>query len=174
MPRLIECVPNFSEGRDLDVIRQITDAIEAVDGVTLLDVDPGAATNRTVVTFVGEPEPVLEAAVQAGHKAAELIDMSQHHGEHPRFGCMDVSCHFRTAVRSSLPSSRGPSDRRHRLLIGTSRVHQAVERPSTPVSSPGGYRFEWRPRTSCWTSASSPECFRNWTSVGQRITQFAS
>ncbi|MDJ0521018.1 MAG: glutamate formimidoyltransferase [Planctomycetota bacterium] len=90
MTRLIECVPNFSEGRDLDVIRQITDAIEAVDGVTLLDVDPGAATNRTVVTFVGEPDDVIEAAVQAGHKAAELIDMSVHEGEHPRFGCMDV------------------------------------------------------------------------------------
>ena len=90
MTRLIECVPNFSEGRDADVIAQITAAIQAVDGVTLLDVDPGKATNRTVVTFVGEPEPVIEAAVQAGHKAAELIDMSQHEGEHPRFGCMDV------------------------------------------------------------------------------------
>lgn len=90
MTRLIECVPNFSEGRDEAVIAQIAAAIEAVDGVTLLDVDPGAATNRTVVTFVGEPEPVIEAAVQAGHKAAELIDMSKHTGEHPRFGCMDV------------------------------------------------------------------------------------
>lgn len=90
MTRLIECVPNFSEGRDEAVIAQITAAIEAVDGVTLLDVDPGRATNRTVVTFVGEPEPVIEAAVQAGHKAAELIDMSRHEGEHPRFGCMDV------------------------------------------------------------------------------------
>ncbi len=90
MTRLIECVPNFSEGRDGAVIAQIAAAIEAVDGVTLLDVDPGRATNRTVVTFVGEPEPVIEAAVQAGHKAAELIDMSRHEGEHPRFGCMDV------------------------------------------------------------------------------------
>ena len=71
MTRLIECVPNFSEGRDPEVIAQITAAIEAVDGVTLLDVDPGQATNRTVVTFVGEPGPVIEAAVQAGHKAAE-------------------------------------------------------------------------------------------------------
>lgn len=90
MTRLIECVPNFSEGRDMAVIDEITAAIEEVDGVTLLDVDPGQATNRTVVTFVGEPEAVIEAAVQAGHKAAELIDMSQHEGEHPRFGCMDV------------------------------------------------------------------------------------
>ncbi len=87
---LIECVPNFSEGRDLAVLKQITDAIEAVDGVRLLDVDPGKATNRTVVTFVGEPEPVIEAAVRAGKKAKELIDMRKHHGEHPRFGAMDV------------------------------------------------------------------------------------
>ncbi|RMF85069.1 MAG: glutamate formimidoyltransferase, partial [Planctomycetota bacterium] len=87
---LIECVPNFSEGRDMAVMKQITDAIESVDGVTLLDVDPGAATNRTVVTFVGAPEPVIEAAVRAAAKAKELIDMRQHHGEHPRFGAMDV------------------------------------------------------------------------------------
>ena len=90
MQRLIECVPNFSEGRDMGVIKQITDVIESVDGVTLLDVDPGAATNRTVVTFVGEPAAVLDAAVLAGRKSAELIDMSKHSGEHPRFGCMDV------------------------------------------------------------------------------------
>jgi len=90
MVRLIECVPNFSEGRDLSVIRQITDVIESVDGVELLDVDPGKATNRTVVTFVGEPEPVLDAAVLAVQKASQLIDMRQHHGEHPRFGATDV------------------------------------------------------------------------------------
>ena len=90
MSRLIECVPNFSEGRDMTVIRQITDAIESVDGVALLDVDPGQATHRTVVTFVGEPDAVVEAAVQAGRKAAEVIDMSRHEGEHPRFGAMDV------------------------------------------------------------------------------------
>ncbi|MCZ6652833.1 MAG: glutamate formimidoyltransferase [Planctomycetota bacterium] len=88
--QLIECVPNFSEGRDLNVIKQITDEIEAVEGVTLLDVDPGQATNRTVVTFVGSPEPVIEAAVRAVRKAAGLIDMSKHHGEHPRFGATDV------------------------------------------------------------------------------------
>jgi glutamate formiminotransferase/formiminotetrahydrofolate cyclodeaminase len=90
MARLIECVPNFSEGRDAGVIHQITAAIEAVDGVTLLDVDRGEATNRTVVTFVGEPDPVIEAAVQAGRKASEIIDMRPHEGEHPRFGAMDV------------------------------------------------------------------------------------
>ncbi|NNF56776.1 MAG: glutamate formimidoyltransferase [Rhodothermaceae bacterium] len=88
--RLIECVPNFSEGNDLGVIKQITDAIESVDGISLLDVDPGKATNRTVVTFVGPPEQVVEAAVRGGKKAAELIDMAKHHGEHPRFGAMDV------------------------------------------------------------------------------------
>jgi len=87
---LIECVPNFSEGRNPEVIRQITDAIAAVEGVRLLDVDPGKATNRTVVTFVGEPEPVVEAAFQAIKKAAELIDMRQHKGEHPRMGATDV------------------------------------------------------------------------------------
>ena len=90
MPRLIECVPNFSEGRDQGVIDQITSQIEAVEGATLLDVDPGRATNRTVVTFVGEPEPVIEAAVRAARQATELIDMAQHKGEHPRFGAMDV------------------------------------------------------------------------------------
>ncbi|HOX81286.1 MAG TPA: glutamate formimidoyltransferase, partial [Bacteroidales bacterium] len=73
--RIIECVPNFSEGRDLGIIRQITDEIEQVEGVKLLDVDPGKATNRTVVTFVGEPEAVVEAAFRAIKKAASLIDM---------------------------------------------------------------------------------------------------
>lgn len=88
--QLIECVPNFSEGRDLSIIKQITDAIESVEGVKLLGVDPGKATNRTVVTFVGEPQPVVEAAFLAIKKAAELIDMSKHHGEHPRMGATDV------------------------------------------------------------------------------------
>jgi glutamate formiminotransferase/formiminotetrahydrofolate cyclodeaminase len=88
--QLVECVPNFSEGRNMQIIKQITDVIEAVDGVKLLDVDPGMATNRTVVTFVGEPEPVIEAAYRAIKKAAEVIDMSKHHGEHPRAGATDV------------------------------------------------------------------------------------
>jgi glutamate formiminotransferase/formiminotetrahydrofolate cyclodeaminase len=90
---LIECVPNFSEGVNMEIIRQITAEIEQVEGVTLLDVDPGKATNRTVVTFVGEPEPVVEAAFRAIQKAAELIDMRQHRGEHPRMGATDV-CPF--------------------------------------------------------------------------------
>ena len=87
---IIECVPNFSEGRDKGVIRQITDVIEQVEGVKLLDVDPGEATNRTVVTFVGEPDAVVEAAFQSVKKAGELIDMRQHHGAHPRMGATDV------------------------------------------------------------------------------------
>ncbi len=90
MKKLIECVPNFSEGRDMSIIKQITDEIEKVDGVKLLDVDPGAATNRTVVTFVGTPEEVIDAAVIAVKKASELIDMSKHTGEHPRMGATDV------------------------------------------------------------------------------------
>lgn len=88
--RIIECVPNFSEGRDMSVIKCITDSIEAVEGVKLLDVDPGAATNRTVVTFVGSPEAVVEAAFRSVAKAADLIDMSKHHGAHPRMGATDV------------------------------------------------------------------------------------
>lgn len=88
--RIIECVPNFSEGRDKNVIKAITDAVESVEGVRLLDVDPGDATNRTVVTFVGEPEAVVEAAFRSIRRAAELIDMSRHHGAHPRMGATDV------------------------------------------------------------------------------------
>ncbi|HXH19959.1 MAG TPA: glutamate formimidoyltransferase, partial [Chitinophagales bacterium] len=90
MRRLIECVPNFSEGNDLSVIKSITDQIESVEGVKLLNVDSGKATNRTVVTFVGEPEPVVEAAFRAIKKASELIDMRRHKGEHPRMGATDV------------------------------------------------------------------------------------
>ena len=93
MQKLIECVPNFSEGRDQNVIRQIADAIESVDGVSLLDVDPGASTNRTVVTFVGSPDAAVEAAFRAIKKAAELIDMRKHKGAHPRMGATDV-CPF--------------------------------------------------------------------------------
>ena len=93
MQKLIECVPNFSEGRDQNVIRQITDAIESVDGVSLLDVDPGASTNRTVVTFVGSLDAAVEAAFRAIKKASELIDMRKHKGAHPRMGATDV-CPF--------------------------------------------------------------------------------
>jgi glutamate formiminotransferase / formiminotetrahydrofolate cyclodeaminase len=90
MQQLIECVPNFSEGNDINIINQITAEIENVDGVRLLNVDPGKATNRTVVTMVGEPKAVIEAAFRAIKKAGELIDMSKHKGEHPRMGAADV------------------------------------------------------------------------------------
>ncbi|HWB62381.1 MAG TPA: glutamate formimidoyltransferase, partial [Chitinophagales bacterium] len=93
MKKIIECVPNFSEGRDPNIIKQITDAIESVEGVRLLNVDPGKATNRTVVTFVGDADEVVEAAFRAIAKAAEIIDMRKHQGEHPRFGATDV-CPF--------------------------------------------------------------------------------
>src|SRR6266481_5411773 len=93
MQKLIECVPNFSEGRDQNIIRQVTDAIESVDGVSLLDVDPGASTNRTVVTVVGDPDATIEAAFRGIKEAAELIDMRKHKGAHPRMGATDV-CPF--------------------------------------------------------------------------------
>ncbi len=90
MQQLIECVPNFSEGIDMNIIRQITDEIEKIEGVRLLNVDPGKATNRTVVTFVGTPQAVVDAAFVAIKKSGELIDMSKHKGEHPRMGATDV------------------------------------------------------------------------------------
>ncbi len=90
MQQLIECVPNFSEGNDMNIIRQITDEIEKIEGVRLLNVDPGKATNRTVVTFVGTPQAVVDAAFMAIKKSGELIDMSKHKGEHPRMGATDV------------------------------------------------------------------------------------
>jgi len=90
MNQIIECVPNFSEGKDLTIIKQITDEIESVEGVRLLNVDPGKATNRTVVTFIGAPKAVVQAAFKAIKKAGELIDMSKHKGEHPRMGATDV------------------------------------------------------------------------------------
>jgi glutamate formiminotransferase/formiminotetrahydrofolate cyclodeaminase len=93
MEQLIECVPNFSEGRNFTIIKQITDQVESVEGVKLLNVDPGKATNRTVVTFVGTPDAVVEAAFRAIKMAGDLIDMSSHKGEHPRMGATDV-CPF--------------------------------------------------------------------------------
>ena len=90
MNRIMECVPNFSEGRDKNVIQQIADAIGSISSVRVLNVDPGEAANRTVITFAGEPEAVAEAAFQGAKAAAELIDMSRHHGTHPRIGATDV------------------------------------------------------------------------------------
>ncbi len=93
MARLVECVPNFSEGRDRGVIDAIAQALASVTGVKLLDVDPGADTNRTVYTLVGPPETVAEAAFRGAKKSAELIDMTVHKGAHPRMGALDV-CPF--------------------------------------------------------------------------------
>ena len=90
MKQLIECVPNISEGRDESIIKEIAEIVKSVDGIKLLNVDPGYATNRTVITFVGNPENVIEAAFLLIKKAQELIDMSNHHGEHPRMGATDV------------------------------------------------------------------------------------
>ena len=88
--KLIECVPNISEGRNQAIIEQVAEVIRQSDGVKLLDVDPGLATNRTVITFVGSPQEVIDAAFLLIKKASELIDMSKHSGEHPRFGATDV------------------------------------------------------------------------------------
>jgi len=93
LDKVVECVPNFSEGRDKTIIDQITSEIKKVDGVTLLDVDPGYDMNRTVVTFIGHPEGVKTAAFNAIKKASDLIDMTKHHGAHPRMGATDV-CPF--------------------------------------------------------------------------------
>lgn len=93
MQKIVECVPNFSEGRDTNLLKQITDRIESVQGIKLLDVDPGESTNRTVVTFIGDPEAVKEAAFRGAKAASELIDMTKHKGEHARFGALDV-CPF--------------------------------------------------------------------------------
>ena len=90
MDKIVECVPNFSEGKDKAIIKAISAAVESVDGAKLLDVDPGADFNRTVFTFVGEPEPVLEAAFQAAKVGIALIDMSKHKGEHARMGALDA------------------------------------------------------------------------------------
>ncbi|MCD8478812.1 MAG: hypothetical protein LRZ88_00330 [Candidatus Cloacimonetes bacterium] len=116
--KLMECVPNFSEGRDMAVLDAIAAAIKGVKNVVLLDVDPGADTNRTVFTIAGEPEAVVEAAFQGIKKASELIDMSRHHGAHPRMGATDVCPfipHLRYddgRMRGICPSFRQKSGRR--------------------------------------------------------------
>jgi len=93
MKKIVECVPNFSEGRNVETIDAIAQAIRGVSGCTLLDVDTGASTNRTVYTFVGDPSSVIEGALAAARVAGARIDMRKHKGEHPRFGAMDV-CPF--------------------------------------------------------------------------------
>ena len=138
--QLIECVPNFSEGRDLDLIKQITDQVETVEGVKLLDVDPGKATNRTVVTFVGPPEAVIEAAVRAVRKGSELIDMSKHKGEHPRVSAPCDVCPLVPVAnispwkrRSNGPTSSAKrfGEEARRLTIYFLRVRR-LERRETP------------------------------------------
>ncbi len=115
MQKLIECVPNFSEGNDLNIIKQITNEVESVEGVKLLNVDPGKATNRTVVTFVGEPDAVVEAAFRAIKKAGELIDMSKHKGEHPRMGATDV-CPFIPIANISMEETASYAQKLARLV----------------------------------------------------------
>ena len=103
--KIVECVPNISEGRNKEIIKQVTDEIEAVKGIKLLDVDPGEATNRTVITFVGTPNNVIEAAFRCVKKAAQLIDMRNHHGAHPRMGATDV-CPLIPCLLYTSPSPR--------------------------------------------------------------------
>ena len=109
MDKLVECVPNFSEGRDREVIDRITSEIESVEGVTLLDVDPGADTNRTVVTVIGEPDALVEAAFRGIRKASELIDMAGHTGAHPRQGATDVCPFVPVAGVTMVFSKESPS-----------------------------------------------------------------
>src|ERR1041385_5343004 len=115
--QLIECVPNFSEGRDMEIIEKIKVEIESVAGVRLLNVDPGKATNRTVVTFVGSPDGVVQAAFKAIKKAGELIDMSKHKGEHPRMGATDV-CPFIPVANISMEETANYA-RQLAELVGT-------------------------------------------------------
>src|SRR5438105_1004420 len=144
MQKLIECVPNFSEGRDPDIIRQITDAIASVDGVSLLDVDPGATTNRTVVTFVGSPEAAVESAFRGIQKAAELIDMGKHKGAHPRMEATDV-CPFIPISNVNTKAARGANsiafDVREnggvKTLDGTATGNPMVDEKGQPIRVPG-------------------------------------
>src|SRR5207302_574976 len=137
MKKLIECVPNFSEGRDQNVIRQITDAIESVDGVSLLDVDPGASTNRTVVTFVGDPDATVEAAFRGIRKAAELIDMRKQKGAHPRMGATDV-CPFIPVSNVSWEEAFDVREQgRAKTQDGTPSGKTVLDADGEPVRIPG-------------------------------------
>ena len=168
---LIECVPNFSEGRDESIIRSIAQAIESVDGARLLDVDPGKSTNRTVFTFVGSPEAVREAAFQAAKVGTSLIDMRKHSGEHPRFGAMDVcpivpiaSCTMDQAVEYSkqLAKRLGEElgltihlygfsarneERRDLSVLRTGEYEGLPERLATPEWAPDFGPREFQPKT---------------------------
>ena len=115
MKKIVECVPNFSEGRNTETINAIAEAISAVEGCRLLDVDPGKSTNRTVYTFVGDPEAVVQGALNAAAVAKERIDMSGHTGEHPRFGAMDV-CPFIPVANISMQECVAVAEQFGRLL----------------------------------------------------------
>ncbi len=129
--QLIECVPNFSEGRDLAILKQITNEIESVDGVKLLDVDPGAATNRTVVTFVGTPQAVVDAAYKAIVKAGELIDMSKQTGEHARMGATDV-CPFIPVANISMEETANWAIKLAKLVGETTHIATYLYGASQP------------------------------------------
>ena len=159
--QLVECVPNFSEGRDLAIIDQITAAIQTVEGVRLLNVDPGKATNRTVVTFVGEPSAVVEAAFRAIAKAGELIDMRNHKGEHPRMGATDV-CPLIPIAGISLEETalyaRQLAKRVGEELSIPVYCYEAAHRapcPSAPRAGPTGARVRGSPRPGRGSAAAS-------------------
>ena len=158
MKKIIECVPNYSEGRDKNVIDAIVAAIETVEGVKVLDVDPGEATNRTVVTFVGEPEPVCEAAFRGAAKAQELIDMRRHHGAHPRSGATDVLPLIPVAgitLEECAQLARGLAQRLWKELGIPCYCYEASalkpERRNLAVCREGEYRRKWPPRTASRT-----------------------
>jgi len=165
--QVVECVPNFSEGRDPAKIRQITDAIEAVAGVRLLDVDPGPDTHRTVVTFVGAPEAVLEAAFQAVKTAAQVLDMTGHHGAHPRMGATDV-CPFVPVEGISLAEcadlARRLGDRVGRELAIPTYLYEAAasrpERRNLAVVRKGEYEgLEDKLKDPAWAPDFGPAVF---------------
>ena len=125
MPKIIECVPNFSEGRNRETIEAIADAVRGTPGCTLLDVDPGGSTNRTVYTFVGEPAAVVVGALSAARVAYEKIDMRTHSGEHPRMGAMDVPVPFSPALEDlTVPTPEGVAENARKLMSGE-MIHAA-------------------------------------------------
>ncbi len=150
MRKLVECVPNFSEGRDRAVIEAIADAVRGTEGCTLLDVDPDASTNRTVYTFVGEPEAVVAGALAAARVARERIDMRRHSGEHPRIGALDV-CPFvpvRSATMEDCVGCAEAFGERARGGAGDARVSLRPRgpgrSPADPAADPRGrVRGDW-------------------------------
>ncbi|MBA2434573.1 MAG: glutamate formimidoyltransferase [Verrucomicrobiota bacterium] len=167
MQKLIECVPNFSEGRDLNIVRQITAAIESVEGVSLLDVDPGASTNRTVVTFVGSPATAVEAAFRGIQKAAELIDMRKQKGAHPRMGATDV-CPFipvsevswEEAIECAKSLGKRVGEELKIPVYLYERAASSPERSNLPVIRAGEYEgFFEKIKEPAWTPDFGPAVF---------------